>query len=58
MAEGSPAAPPLVNIWMSEFDKRFVEKKPKIYRYYVYDILTAVKRWKLESTVDEINMMY
>ena len=58
LAMGSPAAPPLANIWMSKFDKVFIQKKSKIYRRYVDDILTAVKRLELESTMVEINMMH
>ena len=35
---GSPAPPPLSNICMSKFDKKFIQRKPKIYRRYVDDI--------------------
>ena len=58
MAMGSPASPLLANIWMSKFDKYFTDKKPKMYRRYVDDILTIIDKNNVDETLEEVNSLH
>ena len=54
LAMGSPAAPHIVNGWLSRFDQN-VKGGAKIYSRFMDDILRDIKEYRIDEKLREIN---
>ena len=57
LAMGSPPAPYLANIWLSNFDP-VISERAKLYQRYMDDILTVIKKSMIDSKLVEINQLH
>ena len=55
---GSPASPVLANLWLSQFEYVFKNRKVKLFRRYVDDIICVIKKNELDGTLEQINSLH
>ena len=55
LAMGSPLSALLANVWLTQFDERFMAMKSKWYYRYVDDVFMTLHEDVIESTLEKIN---